>query len=173
MRNTAFLILLALVACNNPEYKRSDREPKYFGLQPYFEKEVLRLRKTNPVVTKTVVSNGKPETKRMRIRSWEKELSSFIDADINKRAWAGEFEKHVDDSTEIYFSHNEKVPVKMVKIFRSNKQISGIVITIRNHNYLYTSTDTLSYYPRKHYEVRKTQQIKLMNKKEYRITGIF
>lgn len=173
MKKYAFLALLALSACSDPQYRREDVKPEYFNLKSYFQKEASRLQATNPTVNKTVVANGKAETKHMKIRSWEKELSSFIDADINKRAWAGEFAKQLKDSSEIYASNNDKVPVKRLTIFRSNKQISGVEVIIENHNYLYTSTDTLSYYPNKCYEVRKTQQIKLMSKKQYRITGMY
>jgi hypothetical protein len=172
MKYSGFLVLFAFVACNNPAFKPATAGSEYFGLKSYFQKEAVRLQRINPIVNKTVVANGKTETKQLKLRSWTKELSSFIDADINKRAWAGEFDKKVSDSTETYLSHNEKVPVKRVTIYRTNKRVSGILIIIKNENYLYTSTDTLSYFPDKRYEVRKTQQIKLMNKKQYRITGV-
>jgi len=173
MKKSAFLFLLALAACNSPEHKAAPGQPEYFNLKGYFQQEASALQKRNPIVKKTVVANGGAETKDIKIASWTKELSSFIDADINKRAWAGEFQKATTDSTETYTSHNEKVPVKQVRIYKNNKQISSVQIFIKNDNYLYTSTDTLSYYPGKRYEVRKTQHIKLMQKKEYRITGVF
>jgi hypothetical protein len=173
MKKSAILFLFALAACNSPEYKAAPGQPAYFNLKAYFQQQAAALQQRNPQVKKTVLANGKEETKELKIASWTKELSSFIDADMNKRAWAGEFRKAVTDSTETYTSSNEKVPVKQVRIYRSNKQISGVQIFIKNDNYLYTSTDTLSYYPGKRYEVRKTQHIKLMDKKEYRVTGIF
>jgi hypothetical protein len=173
MNKYAVFLLFALSACNNPELKPASGKQDYFALNAYFQKEALRLQRTSPVVDKTVLANGKTERKHLKIRSWTKELSSFIEADINKKAWAGEFKKTVNDSTETYLSSNEKVPVKKVAIFRRDKQIAGIVIIIKNKNYLYTSTDTLSYYPDKWYEVKKTQQIKLMSKKQYRINGVF
>jgi hypothetical protein len=173
MRKCGVFFILALIACNNPEHKAGDAKVQYFALKSYFQKEAARLQRLNPIVNKTVVANGKAETKHLKLRSWTRELSSFIDADINKRAWAGEFVKTVNDSTETYLSKNEKVPVKKVTIYRTEKQVSGVEIIIKNANYLYTSTDTLSYYPNKRYEVRKTQQIKLMSKKQYRIAGVF
>jgi hypothetical protein len=173
MKKYAVFLFFALTACSNREQKPLAAGQEYFGLKSYFQKEALRLQRTNPVVNKTVVANGKTETKHLNIRSWTKELSSFIDADINKRAWAGEFKKTVSNSAETYLSNNDKVPVKKVTILRRKEQIAGIVIIIRNKNYLYTSTDTLSYYPDQWYEVRKTQQIKLLSKKQYRINGVF
>lgn len=173
IKKSAFICLLAFTACNSPEYKAAPGQPAYFNLKAYFQQQAAALQKRNPAVKKTVLANGSAETKQLKITSWSKELSSFIDADMNKRAWAGEFQKAITDSTETYTSESDKVPVKQVRIYRSNNQISGVQIFIRNNNYLYTSTDTLSYYPGKRYEVRKTQHIKLMDKKEYRITGVF
>lgn len=172
MKRYAFLILLSLVACNNPEYKATGKG-EYFAVKTYFQQEAARLQRLNPEIKKTVVVNGKAETKKLKIKAWTKEFASFIDADINKRAWTGEFKKEETDSVEKYQSDNEKVPVKSLTIYKKDRQISGVVIVVKNENYLYTSTDTLSYFPGKNYEVKKSQQIKLMNKKEYRITGIF
>jgi hypothetical protein len=172
MKRYAYLLFLSLAACNSPEYKAKGKV-EYFGVKAYFQKEAARLQHLDPMVKKTVVVNGKSETKDLKIASWTKEFASFIDADINKRAWSGEFRKEETDSLEKYQSNNEKVPVKSILIYKKDRRILGLVIVIKNQNYLYTSTDTLSYFPGKQYQVRKTQQIKLMNKKEYRITGIF
>jgi hypothetical protein len=174
MNKTIFLLAIALAACNKPGANTTAAsQVEQVGLKSYFQKEASRLQKANPVVKKTVVANGKVEKKELKIRSWTRELTAFIDADIDKKAWAGEFKKKVVDSMETYVSDNEKIPVKKVVVYKSKKQISGIVIVVRNENYLYTSTDTLSYYPGKKYEVKKMQQIKLMNKKQYQITGLF
>ncbi len=172
MRKYALLFLTVVFACNNPE-KAVVPENSYFPLKSYFLKEAERLQSLNPEIQKTVAVNGNPETKRLKIASWEKELSSFIDADINKRAWSGEFQKQVSDSSEIYLSDNEKVPVKSVTIQKKNDKITGIVILVTNKNYLYTSSDTLYYYRGKEYGVKKRQQIKLLDEKTYQINGVF
>jgi hypothetical protein len=173
MKKYAYLLLLSLIACNNPEEHVAAGKSGYFAVKTYFQQEAARLQRLDPVIEKTVVVNGKAETKKLKITSWTKEFASFIDADINKRAWNGEFKKDNTDSVEDYQSNNEKVPVKSVTIYKKDQQISGVVIVVKNQNYLYTSTDTLSYFPGRRYQVRKSQQIKLMNTKEYWITGIF
>lgn len=172
MKKVALLVLTMASACSNPE-KAAVTETNYFRLKSYFLKEAERLQHLNPEIQKTVAVNGKSEAKKLKIASWEKEFSSFIDADINKPAWNGEFQKQVNDSTETYTSNNEKVPVKSVTILRKADKITGIVILVTNRNYLYTSTDTLSYYPGKRYGVNKTQQIKLLDEKKYQINGVF
>lgn len=173
MKKCAGFLLILLAACNTPDDKVTATKPEYFALQPYFEQEASRLQKSSPLVHKTVVVNGTPESRNLKIASWTKELASFIEADINKNAWRGEFKKTVQPGAEIYTSVNEKVPVKRLVVYRKAKQISGVEILIENNNFLYTSRDTLSYFPDKRYEVKKAQQIKFMKEKKYRITGSF
>jgi hypothetical protein len=172
MKKYAFVFLMLASGCSNPE-QAAVTESNHFQLKAYFSKEAKRLQQLNPEIKKTVVVNGKSETKSLKIASWEKEFSAFIDADINKKAWAGAFQKRVNNTSEVYTSNNEKVPVKSVLIQKANDKVTGVVILVTNKNYLYTSSDTLSYYPGKQYEVRKRQQIRLLDEKKYRITGIF
>jgi hypothetical protein len=172
MKKYALLFLTIASACSNPE-KTAVKDNNYFQLKSYFLKEAERLQSLNPEIQKTVVVNGSRETRRLKIASWEKELSSFIDADINKRAWNGAFQKQANDSTETYTSNNEKVPIKSVTIRKKNDKIAGIVILVTNKNYLYTSSDTLYYYPGNQYGVKKIQQIKLLDEKKYQINGVF
>ena len=171
MKKYYAIILIALTACNNPKPAKSDATSSIFDLPAYFAAEVKNLEAKKPLVQKSVWINKKAESKTVRISNWKKELSIFTDADINKKAWAGEFQKSVTDTSEQYITANEKIPVKQVTIYKRGSVVTGINIFIRNGNYLYTSTDTLSYYPNKLYQIKKMQQIRFMNSKSYRILG--
>src|SRR5580658_3332582 len=76
---------LALSGCR-PAIK-TNGPVKYFDLKGFFNGESTRLNELNPSVTKTVVHNGVPETKQVKISDWGQELDLFADADINKPAW--------------------------------------------------------------------------------------
>lgn len=147
--------------------------PSYFDLDSYFKSEAKRLTKTNPPITKSVGVNGEVEQKTMQISNWEKEFESFISADINKASWRGSFNVKKDSTSAIYVTENEKIPVKKLEISYRNDKIQGIKIFISNTNALYTSKDSLSYYPDSLYQFNKTQRIQLMKEKKYRITGRF
>ena len=165
-------ILLVFLSCN-PAEKDQKNTLTYFDIKGYFEKEVLRLARINPLVTKTVAVNELPETKQIRITDWTKELSAFSDADINRSAWRGLFNKKSTGQEEVYSSDDKKVPVKELTITKRNGQVYGIRILIRYSNVLYSSADTLSYFPDSLYQVKKKQQIKLLDEKNYSITGRF
>lgn len=145
----------------------------YFDIKEYFAKEAVRLEKKNPLVHKTVMVNDTSEGKAIKIENWEKELSIFSDADINRSSWKGQFQKKETKDGEVYTSDNEKVPVKEVTIYKRKNLVYGLQILIKNTNSLYTSADTLTYYPDSIYEIRKTQHIRLLSEKNYRITGKF
>lgn len=174
MRKLSFLILLfSLGACNSAPQKKQFKASQYFDLKDYIAKEAKRLNKLNPEIDKDVIVNKAGERKKVKIADWQKELAIYADADINKSAWQGLFEFHESKDSKTYVSDNEKVPVKSLAVKYRDGKICGIEILIKTENSLYTSNDTLSYFPDSLYQVKKTQHIKLLNEKNYQITGKF
>lgn len=167
-----FLLLLCY-SCGDSTVAGQKNAHTYFDLKGYIEQESNRLNRSNPMIHKTVMVNDSSESKEVRIQDWKKELSAFSDADMNRAAWKGLFQVKKTGEQEVYTSDHKKVPVKEVLVSRRNGQLYGLQILIRNSNTLYTSTDTLSYYPDSLYEVKKTQNIRLLSEKNYRITGKF
>ncbi|MBB5639210.1 ABC-type glycerol-3-phosphate transport system substrate-binding protein [Pedobacter cryoconitis] len=167
------LSILFFAACNPAAPKKQHVSLTYFDLKDYIAKEAKRLTALNPEIDKTVIVNNAKERKKLKIADWPKELSSFSDADINKSAWQGLFKSEKTKDSETYLSDNEKVPVKYLNISYKNGKIYGIKLLISNTNSLYTSNDTLSYFPDSLYEVKKIQNIRLLKGKSYTITGRF
>ncbi|RZK59067.1 MAG: hypothetical protein EOO91_06255 [Pedobacter sp.] len=166
------LVLLLGASCNLKEKEKASVKT-YFDLAGYFENEASRLSKTKPTISKAVFINGKEEQKNISIKNWEQEFKSFIDADINKASWRGSFNVVKNGGQTTYTSHSEKIPVKKLEISLKNNRLTSIKVYITNTNDLYTSQDSLSYYPDSLYQIMKTQHIKLMESKRYRITGKF
>jgi hypothetical protein len=175
MKNTIllFFILLFFISCNNSADKKQKTDLTYFDVKGYFEKEATRLNKENPLINKIVSINGATESKHIKISDWKKELALFSDADMNRASWKGLFELKKSKNQELYSSNNEKVPVKELVVIYKNNEVFGIKVLIKNTNSLYTSIDTLTYYTDSLYQVKKMQNIKLLSKKSYTITGSF
>lgn len=175
MRNTLLLfsILLFFISCNDSADKKQKNDLTYFDVKGYFDKEAARLNKANPLINKVVNVNGAEESKRTKIADWNKELTLFSDADINRASWKGLFQLKKSEDQELYTSDNEKVPVKELLVFHKNNKVHGFKILIKNTNTLYTSVDTLTYYPDSLYQIKKMQNIKLLSEKSYTITGTF
>jgi len=174
MRKLLFLLLIFfLSACHPGAQKERSGVLQYFDLKDYIAEESKRLKGLNPYIDKYVEVNKSSEHKKLKIADWQKELSVFTDADINKSAWQGLFQLKESGDRKTYLSDNDKVPVKSLTIQYKNGKIYGLRILISTVNSLYTSNDTLSYFPDSLYEVKKTQHIKLLNEKKYHITGKF
>lgn len=174
MKKMLFLpaALLFFYGCK-PAKEEQKHSLNYFDLKGYFAKEAVRLNKSNPGLTKTVMVNGAAETKQIRLGDWQKELAAFSDVDINRSAWAGLFSVTRNNERELYTSDDEKVPVKEVLVLKKDNKLYGIRVLVKNTNILYSSSDTLSYYPDSIYQVKKKQHIKLLAEKNYSITGKF
>ncbi|MEH3114736.1 hypothetical protein [Pedobacter terrae] len=163
---------LALSSCNQRKEAQANTHLAYFDIKGYFEKEISRLQRLNPIVNKTVKVNGDVESKDSKIADWTKELAIFVNADINKTSWKGSFNKQVKNGVDIYTSDHKKIPIKKVSIMWRGQNAGKIEIIVDNKNILYQSQDTLTYYPDSLYSIKKHQKIKLLKDKRYSVVGI-
>ncbi len=168
-----FIFAFGLISCNQEKESKANTELLYFDIKGYFQKESIRLKKTNPLILKEVDIDGVKETKKLNINDWEKEFSIFANADINKASWKGSFKIQKLNDGLIYTSSSKKIPVKSVQIDSFENKVKKIEIIISNKNILYTSGDTLLYYPDSLYLVKKHQKIKLLKEKKYQVKEIF
>lgn len=166
-------ILLLFISCNTQTDEQQKETEAYFDLRAYFRKEAERLTAAAPLVTKTVSINDSSETKSLKITDWKRELSAISDADINKTSWKGVFTIEKKKNLLVYSTNDEKVSVKKVVITFKDDMPSGFLALIRNSNALYTSTDSLSYYPDSLYRLTKTQNIRFLTKKKYKVSILF
>jgi hypothetical protein len=181
------IFILAFTSCQQ-KAKEKSKNLTYFDLAGYFKNEAKRLSRINRPIGKTVWIDGKSEQKIIKIKDWEKELAVFIEADINKGSWKGAFKKSESyfmmlptrysstsrhDTTITYTSNNEKIPIKTLKIVKQGNEVFSIQIFLHNINDLYTSQDSLIYFPDSLYEIKKVQRIKLMDEKKYIVKGEF
>ncbi|MBC7418861.1 MAG: hypothetical protein H7325_11995 [Pedobacter sp.] len=168
---TVLLLALAVFSCGREKKVSAVSKNAYFDLKGYFEKEIERYNSRKPTVEKTVAINGKANTKKLVIKDWPRELAIFIDADINKSAWRGEFKIEKSGNETHYSTANKKIPVKEVLISDKFGKVAKIEVIIANVNLLYKSNDTLTYYPDSLYQIVKQQKIRLMDVKRYKILG--
>ncbi len=173
MKFTALgFLVIFFCSCAQKEQNILQSEP-YFNIKDYFEKEADRLTKLNLVVHKTASIDGVNEKKDVKISDYKKELNTFITSDINKASWRGAFTVKKDEDQVLFTTENEKVPVKKVQIHFENNKVKSIQIVVKTINILYHSADTLTYFPDSLYEIKKTQKIKLLKEKKYRVIGRF
>ena len=173
-KNLAFTFLvLSLAACQQKEIRNKQLE--YVDLQGFFSAEASRLNARKPTFTKTVGINEKKESKVVNKNiDWEKELSVFKEADINKPAFKGMYQITKLANKTIYTSNSKNAPVKRIEVdFGDTKKPTGIRIFQLTKNMIYRASDTLSYYPDSVYSIHKKQEVRVLGTTVYTIDGKF
>lgn len=170
MKQVFFCLLIACCAACNLKEQEKVNAKTYFDLAGYFHQEAMRLTRKNATINKTVIVNDQLESKKIKV-NWLAEFDTFISSDINKASWKGEFKLVKTPDLNTYIAESNKIPIKKIEIGYRKQQIAFIKIFIVNANSLYTSTDSLSYYPDSLYQIKKRQHIKLMDEKQYQVTG--
>lgn len=146
-----------------------------FDVKSYFEGEIKRLSYQNPMVTKTVFGQGPQETKQLKINSWHKELSIFLESDINKPAWRNAYScdtvRTEKDLIIAYAAREENLNIRSlsVRMDAESKVVKEINIQQFTTNNLYTSTRVLTYVPGESYSVLGDQKVKMVRQSSYGI----
>jgi hypothetical protein len=174
IKNLALVFLaLSIAACQQKEISKKQLE--YVDLQGFFSAEASRLNARKPTFTKTVGINGKNESKVLsKSIDWDKELSVFKEADINKPAFKGTYKITKLANKTIYTSNSKNTPVKRIEVeWSDTRKHKGIRIFQLTKNMIYQSTDTLSYYPNSVYSIHKKQEVRVLGTTFYTIDGKF
>jgi hypothetical protein len=168
------MLLVWFVACIRPVEEKS-KTLYYFDLKNYFEQEAVRLQSEKPIIKKTVFLNDHTEFKEKVIEDWNKELMTFMEADINKSALAGKYSSDTLFSQGriqkiIYNARDDKLKTRSVIIaFDSMQQADKIAITIETVNTLYHSSQQLYYHKNHFYSVSGRQKIRWMGTDEFKV----
>ena len=167
-----FVLAVALPACK-PDIKETGGAMPFFDIKGYFNKEILRLTKTNPLIDKTVSHNKDSENKKVNIKNWKQELDLFTSSDINRPAWKNSYTVIDNDSALIYRAKYPELQMREMVIKRIDGKVKWILVFNKTKNILYQTTEKLSYFPDSAYLIEKDQRIRLMKNNHYSIEGRF
>jgi len=161
---------LAIVGCNNQD--KGNISIQYFSISNYLNIEIDKLKSQNLQVLKTVELNGNYEEKKTKIENWENELSSFLQAEINKPAFMGKYQVDslIDDGKLIrliYTSETDGLKTTLLQISYKNSDVDNIIIKTQTDNFLYRSQQSLFYSSHSGFSIEGTQKIKFLDKNNY------
>jgi hypothetical protein len=163
-----------LCGCGNPGASSVKTNEKVFDLPTYFDTEIEQLAARAPEIEKTVFTGNESETKTVQIRDWSRELSAFAAIDINKPAYKGYVKKDSSEGFVRLYVDNPQLDVSEV-IIRYDAQNVPIEIQITRHiqNFLYTTSEKLSYRKNTSYRIEKDQDVWVLGSNNYVIEGKF
>jgi hypothetical protein len=136
------LMSLIFISCNN---EKNLTNKKYFDLKGFSESIIKELEKQKPNVTKTWQIGNQTETKNIKEIDWTKELSLFVDSDLNKKAFVNSYVILENKNTISYnLKNGEALSVKKMKIEHlSEKDSKRISISSSTSNYLFKTNSEI------------------------------
>lgn len=165
------LTCFIFVSCGSTDQVSQRR---FEDIKGYFNQEVERLNKVKTTISKTVSRNGVSEHKKNISPEWSTELALFSESDINKPAWSDSYKVNTDGNTISYIALDDELRTRSVVIKKSqNGKWIELAAVNRTSNYLYSSSEELLYIPDSLYRIIKKQDVVLLGKNHYQITGTF
>jgi len=169
----SIILLLGIASCKRDSNATGNTTSKFFDIKGYFEADSARLTQSNPLITKTVIHNKIPETKKVHITNWGTELSLFIQSDINKPAWKDSYDTNASGDFLIYSAKDPSLKTQKIIVKKENGKVKWIMIINHTKNILYDNLEKLSYFPDSLYLIQKRQRVRILGTDNYKISGSF
>jgi len=170
-RRTSYLSAFFLLSCTSQQKDTATGQNRFFDLTGYFQSQGEAFARKQAAIRKTIIKNGRSETKTLQIGDWEKEFSLFSNSDINKPAWVSSYETSRQGDTLMYRAIDPDMRTQLIQISGSEDSIGMIYIRNQEENALYKSEEELFYYPDSLYRIHKKQDVRFIGKNEYQIEG--
>ncbi len=173
-------VLIFLCSCNqDPAEAYYEDQRYYYDLPLFIKNQASNLNDKEQWVRKHVTKDGHSHIIERGNIVWEEELDAFIESDINRPAWRGEF--RVDTiSLErafiiTYKTENEQIPVKnvVVTIDKDSRQCIQLTVDRHTENFLYSSDQRLFFTTGEGYMMKGKLSVSLLFDSEYSIESEF
>lgn len=155
-----------------PDAPQTGSSTRYFSLENYFREQIAVLEARGQAVEKTVKKDDREEKRTIADMDWTTELEAFIASDINKPAWRDSYS--VDSGAHFlnYRALEDGLRVRSIHIGRDqHRNIRSIVIERAENNYLYSSRETLRYYPDSLYSIMRHQHVRVLGPTRFQVCG--
>lgn len=174
------LLICLLCACSkDPAEVYYEDQRFYYDLPSFITKQANNLQSKSQWVRKQVTKDGHSHIIERGDIEWMEELDLFIESDINRPAWRGEFK--VDtirlerEYVITYKTDNKQIPVKnvVVTIDKETKQCLKVTVDRRTENFLYQSDQSLYFTTGEGYMMKGKLSVSYLFDSEYSIDSEF
>ncbi len=174
----AFLLWLMLFSSCEENVIPPQHKLQYFDLTGFMTGEIARLNKQKAPIRKLVFLNGMTEEKQMDTTQWEAELSSFINADINKKSFLGKYaiDTFVNDAQKSihYVALDNNLRTRWMEIHFNEDQSPALIKALQfSANTLYTTRQQLTYQPDSGFQISGSQNIRFLEPDSFFISVKF
>ena len=172
-------MVFSFVSCSDPAEVYYENDRYYCDLPTFLNERIANLQKNNQWVRKHVTKDGHEHIIERGDIEWNEELDLFLDSDINRPAWRGEFKvdtiKLEREYVVTYKTENKQIPVKnvVVTIDKDTRQCLKLTVDRRTKNFLYQSDQSLYYTTGEGYIMKGKLSINYLFDSEYSIQSEF
>lgn len=161
---TILVCLLFLFSCENKNSTDLNSGSSYFDIKSYLKAQTDSLQRDESIWLKTVKSGEKSEEKNYVANSlqWETELAMFLDADLNKKSYAGKFsiDSSINQSSRTIRYTSEKTKIKeFTVVYTDSETWPEITCRMQNKNVFYQSEYQIKAKPFAYYNCSGNQEI--------------
>jgi len=156
-----------------------DDQRFYYDLPSFMAKQVSNLHDKKQWVRKRVTKDGHTHIIERGNINWQEELEGFIECDINRPAWRGEFRVDTIFLERLfvitYKTENEEIPVKnvVITIDKDTRQCLQVTVDRRSKNFLYTSDQKLFFTTGEGYMMKGKLSVTFLFDSEYAVESEF
>ncbi|SDL82040.1 hypothetical protein [Siphonobacter aquaeclarae] len=174
MKKLSLLSFLLLTGCSPADNRTATT---YFDLKGYLDQQIAWLEKNKPMVRKEVIVSEESDRLLTKDVDWKKELDLFLQADLNKPAFARSYMADTLSAATVSYRlrEGEQLPVQFLEVIRDSTGIPRkIKASLLDKNYLFESERILTLETRagrlSAYQIEGFQQLFFGEPKPFKIS---
>ena len=151
----------------------------YYDLPSFIRSQAENLQNKSQWVRKHVTKDGHSHIIERGNIDWQEELDAFLESDINRPAWRGEFKVDTISLERVYVitykTENKQIPVKnvVITIDKDTGQCLQVTIDRKTKNFLYSSDQSMYFTTGEGYMMKGKLSVSYLFDSEYSIESEF
>lgn len=171
---------MLMCSCSkDPSEVYYENQRNYYDLPSFITKQITNFKSKEQWVRKHITKDGHTHIIERGDVDWDEEFDAFVESDINRPAWRGEFKVDTISLERMYVitykTENDQIPVKnvVVTIDKDTKQCLQLTVDRRTENFLYSSDQSLFFTTGEGYMMKGKLSVTLLFDSEYAIESEF
>jgi hypothetical protein len=178
LRLFSALFIISAFGCTSIKEDNGNKNPlHFFNLKAFFQKEIVRLNANKRGLTKTVENNNEKQELTFSKIDWDKELSSFLELDIERLSHKGSYkiDSLKTDSllTITYTALDSSLSITPIILRFKNNRLANVNAIDKLSNALYNSRKELNYETNRGFKITSVQHVRFLGKTTYEVYGVF
>lgn len=170
-----YFLFILFFCCSCKTEPEENITPVYFDMKSFFENEADRMQNHNFSLRKTILTSDNTESHFFDSANWVNEFKSFIECDINRKAWINSYRVDsiiIGKSTLVkYVAKDPTLLISTIQIIFKANIPHSIQVVKKNDKQFYAHFNYLRYVPEKYFIIDNWQKINFTENIHIKIEG--